>query len=83
MIVMGDFNAQIGKITNPMETETGKFGIELRNERYDNQVNIGNDHRTVMSNIKLDLEVQRKHLMTTRPMGRCHTCRIMEDRIPT
>ena len=32
-IVMGDFRAQIGKRTNPMETATGKFGLELRNER--------------------------------------------------
>ncbi len=28
---MGDFNAQIGK--KPMETATGKFGLELRNQR--------------------------------------------------
>ena len=28
-IVMGDFNVQIGKTTNHMETETGKFGLEL------------------------------------------------------
>ena len=34
-IVMGDFNAQIGKRTNPMETATGKFGLGLRNERGD------------------------------------------------
>ena len=31
-IEMGDFNAQIGKITNPVETATGKFGFELRNK---------------------------------------------------
>ena len=31
--VMEDFNAQIGKRTNPVETVTGKFGLELRNER--------------------------------------------------
>ena len=31
--VMGDFNAQIGKRTNPMETATGKYGLELTNER--------------------------------------------------
>ena len=31
-IVMGDFNAQIGKRTNLMETATGKFGLGLRNE---------------------------------------------------
>ena len=32
-IVMGDFNAQIGKRTSHMEMATGKFGLELRNER--------------------------------------------------
>ena len=37
-IVMGDFNAQIGKRTNPTETVTGKCGIELRNERDDTLV---------------------------------------------
>ena len=90
-IVMGDFNAQIGKRTSPVETAMGKFGFELRNERGDtlveraasrkskitntvknprpevvihvtviNQVNIGSDHRMAMSNIKLDVEVERK-----------------------
>ena len=133
---MGDFNAQIGKRTNPMETATGKFGLGLRNERGDtlvewatlreytimntmfqkkagsrwtwkspngltktdidyiltnrpdivtdvtviNQVNIGSDHRLVMNNIKLNVEVERKTLMTK---NRCHTNRIKEDRIPT
>jgi len=28
-IVMGDFNAQVWKLTNPMETATGKFGLEM------------------------------------------------------
>ena len=28
---MGDFNAQIGKRTNPKETALGKFGLGLRN----------------------------------------------------
>ena len=32
-----------------------------------NQVNIGSDHRMVMNNIKLDIEVERKTLMTKRP----------------
>ena len=32
-IVMRDFNAQIGKRTNPMETAKDTFGLELRNER--------------------------------------------------
>ena len=32
---MGGFSAQIGKRTNPMETATGKFGLELRNDRSD------------------------------------------------
>ena len=31
-IVTGDFNAQIGKTTNPIETATDKFGLLLRNE---------------------------------------------------
>ena len=31
-IVIGNFNAQIGKRTNPMETATGIFGLRLRNE---------------------------------------------------
>ena len=35
---MGDFNVQIGKRTNRMETATGKFGLELRNERGDTMV---------------------------------------------
>ena len=34
-IVMEDLNAQIGKRTNPMETATGKFGLNLRNARGD------------------------------------------------
>ena len=37
-IVMGDFNAQTGKRTNPMETATGKLGLGLRNERGDTLV---------------------------------------------
>ena len=37
-IMMGDFNAQIGKRTNPMERATGKFALELRNERGDTLV---------------------------------------------
>ena len=32
VIVMGDFNTQIGKRANPMERATGKFGLGLRNE---------------------------------------------------
>ena len=35
---MGDFNAQIGKRTNPIETATGIFRLELRNERGDTLV---------------------------------------------
>ena len=37
-IVMGDFNAQVGNRTNPMETATGKFGLGLRIERGDTLV---------------------------------------------
>ena len=32
-----------------------------------NQVKIGSDHRLVMSNIKLDVEVERKNIMIKRP----------------
>ena len=32
-----------------------------------NQVNIGSDHRLVMSNIKLDVVMEIKQLMTKRP----------------
>ena len=49
-----------------------------------NQVNIGSDHRTVMSNIKLEVEVERKIIddqQTTK--SRYHTNRIKEDPIPT
>ena len=35
---MADFNAQIGNRTNPIEAATGKFGLELRNERGDTLV---------------------------------------------
>jgi len=31
-IVMGDFNVQVGKRTNPMGTATGQFGLDMRNE---------------------------------------------------
>ena len=34
-IVMGDFNTQIGKRTNSVETATANDGLELRNERGD------------------------------------------------
>ena len=48
------------------------------------QVNTGIDHRLVMSNIKPDVEVERK---TIDDQGatkiRCHTNRIKEDRIST
>ena len=32
-----------------------------------NQINIGTEHRIVMSNTKLDVEVERTKLMTKRP----------------
>ena len=43
-----------------------------------NQVNIGRDHRMVVGNIKLDVEVERKNVMSKKPPNR-----INEDRIPT
>ena len=38
MIVMGDINAQIGIRTTPMETATGTFGLEMKNEKDDTLV---------------------------------------------
>ena len=43
-----------------------------------NQVNSGSDHRMVMRNIKLDVEVERKSWPP-----RVDTIRIKEDRIPS
>ena len=34
IIVMGDCNAQLGKRTNPMESATGKFGLDKRKRRH-------------------------------------------------
>ena len=36
--VMGNVNAQVRKITKRMEMATGKFGLELRNERGDTMI---------------------------------------------
>ena len=122
-IVMGNFNALIGKRINPIEMATGKFGLELNKERGDtlvewatsrkynimntifqkkarrrwtwkspngvtnteidysltnrpdilidvtvfNQAIIESDHRMAMNNIKQDVEVERKTVMTKRP----------------
>ena len=46
-------------LTNKLAMVTGVTVI--------NQVNIGRDHRLVMSNIKPDIKVERKKLMTKRP----------------
>ena len=46
-----------------------------------NQVNIGSDHRMVISNIKLDVEVEREKLMTKRPSNVDATTR-MKKTIP-
>ena len=45
-----------------------------------NQVNFGSDHRLVMSNIKLDVEVERKTLMRKRPQ-RVDATRIRSKKI--
>ena len=37
-IMMGDINAQTWIRTKPMETATGKFGLEMKNERDDTLV---------------------------------------------
>ena len=112
MIVVGDVNAQIRIRTNPVETATGKIGLEMKTKvewatsrKYKimntmfqkkadrrwtwkslncitmtetdyiltnrpyivtgvtviNQINIGSDNRMAMSNIKLNIEVERKY----------------------
>lgn len=121
-IVMGDFNAKVGKRTNTSETMTGIFGLGNRNERGDtlvewatlekykimntmfqkkekrrwtwkspngttkneidyiltnkpdiitdvtviNRVNIGSDHRMVMSSVRLDTKQERRKLVNKK-----------------
>ena len=130
---------RIGKITNHMETATGKSGFELRNERddnligwatsrkykimntmfqkkagkswtwkrpngvtkteidyiitnrtyiitdvtFNNQVNIGSDNIMIMSNIKLDVDVERQNDNQKASNCGCHTNRITENRVPS
>ena len=118
-ILMGDFNAKVGKRANSSETATGIFGLGTRNERGDtlvewatsekfkimntmfkkkpkrrwtwkspdgttkneidyvlttkpdtitdvtviNRINVGSDHRMVMSSVKLDTKAERKKLI--------------------
>ena len=109
---MGDFSAQIGNRTDPMETATGKYGLELRNERGGTlatsrkykimntmfQKKSGWKRRNgvtkteidyILTNrpdivrdvtIKLNVEVERKTVMTKRPPRvDCHTNKIKED----
>ena len=53
------------------------------------EVNIGSHHTytyiMAMSNIKVDVKVERKEIMTKIPpgVGRYHTRRSKDDRIPT
>lgn len=121
-IVMGDFNAKVGKRANTSETATGAFGIGNRNERGDtlvewatsgrykimntmfqkkakrrwtwrspdgttkneidyiltnkpdtitdvtvlNRVNIGSDHRMLMSSVRLDTKQERRKLVSKK-----------------
>ena len=69
-IVMGDFNAQIGKRSNPVENwagiekrkrrHLGKMGNIKKVQNHEYHVPEECDHRLVMSNIKLDVEMERK-----------------------
>ena len=58
MIMMGDFNAQIGKRTNPMEM--GKFGIELRNERGDTLVEWTTSRKYKILNTMFQKKAERR-----------------------
>ena len=59
-IVMVDFNAQIGKRTNPMETATGKFGLGLRNERGDILVELAKSRKYKMMNTMIQEKARRR-----------------------
>ncbi len=58
-IVMGDFSAQIGKTTNPMETATGKFGLKLRNERGATSVEWATPRKYKIMNTMFQKKVER------------------------
>ena len=59
-IVMGDFNVQIWKITNPMETVTGKFGPGMRNERGDTLVELATSRKYKIMNTMFQKKAGRR-----------------------
>ena len=59
-VAMGDFYAEIGKRTNPMETATGKFGLELRNERGDTLVEWVTPRKDKIMNTTSRCRIRRK-----------------------
>jgi len=56
-IVIGGFNGQIGKRTNPMESSTGKFGFELKNEGGDTLVEWANKYKIMYTMTKRPPEI--------------------------
>jgi len=59
-IEMGDFNAQIGKRTNPMEKATCKYGLELRNERGDTLVEWATSRKYKLMNTMFQKKAGRR-----------------------
>ena len=63
-IVMGDFSAHIGKRTNRMETATGKFGLELRNERGNTLVEWATSRKYKIRNVMFQKKAWRRWTWT-------------------
>ena len=58
--VMGDFNAQIQKRTNPIVTTTGKLGLVLRNERDDTLVEWATPRKYKIINTMFQKKARRR-----------------------
>ena len=65
-IVMGDFNAETGERTNPLETATGTFGLELRNERGDTLLELATTRRYKIMNTMFQKEAGRRWTWKTQ-----------------
>lgn len=59
-IVMGDFNAKLGKRQENDEEYVGKFGLGYRNERGDTMLNFMNQHKLYAMNSFFDKRPERK-----------------------
>ena len=69
---MGDFNAQIVKITNFMQATTGKFGLCLRKERGDTLVEWATSRKYKLINTMFQkkagvTKIEIDYIITNRP----------------